>query len=100
MIRGAIYFDTNSPVIGVNDSSPFIGAKYELIDGSNIPNDGSTPVGDDSSYSPAATDTIILTPRGNINCWAEWDSSNTRWRFIVSDTSYVGYVFYTIHQAS
>ena len=93
MIRGAIYYDGSSPV--------FEGLRYEVIGTSGtFPNDGSTPVGDDSSYSPAATDTIILTPRGNLNCWAEWDSSNTEWRFFISDSSYVGYVFYTIHQAS
>ena len=93
MIRGAIYYDGSSPV--------FEELRYEVIDGTNVRDDGSTPVGDDStSYDPKPTDVIILSPRGNLNCWAEWDGSNEEWRFFISDYDYVGFVFYTIHQAS
>ena len=89
MIRGAIYFDGSS----LDDN----GVKYEIIDGTNVPNDGSNAVGDDSgSYTPASTDVIILSPRGNIKCWPVWDTN--QWKFYVSDSSYTGYIFYTIHQ--
>ena len=89
MIRGAIYFDSGSPTDA--------GVKYEIIDGTNIPNDNSVPVGDDSSsYTPAQTDTVILAPRGNIKCWPVWDTN--AWKFFVSDSDYTGYIFYTIHQ--
>lgn len=89
MIRGAIYFDGSSP----NDA----GVKYEIIGtAGTFPNDGSTPVGDDSSYNPAQTDIVILSSRDNIKCWPVWDTN--AWKFYVSDDSYVGYVYYTIHK--
>ena len=95
MIRGAIYFDANSPIDSTG--GPFDGVKYEVIDGTNVPDDKSIPVGDDSgSYTPASTDVIILSPRGNIKCWPVW--STDKWRFYVSDSDYLGYIFYTIHQ--
>ena len=88
MIRGAIYFD--------NSSSSDSGGKYEVIDGTND-EEGGESVGDDSgSYTPASTDVIILSPRGNIKCWPVWDTN--QWKFYVSDSSYTGYIFYTIHQ--
>ena len=88
MIRGAIYFD-GPPLDGD-------GLKYEVIDGSNDA-EGGENVGDDSgSYIPASTDVIILSPRGNIKCWPVWDVD--KWKFYVSDSSYTGYIFYTIHQ--
>ena len=90
MIRGAIYFDGLSE----NDG----GVIYEVIDGSNDA-EGGESVGDDSgSYAPASTDVIILSPRGNIKCWPEWHAGTSKWRFYVSDSSYQGYIFYTIHQ--
>lgn len=96
MIRGAIYFDASSPLVE-DVTSPFDGVKYEYIGRVAVPNDGSNVVGDDSGdYSPASTDVIILSPRGNIKCWSVWDTNH--WKFYVSDSSYTGYIFYTIHQ--
>ena len=89
MIRGAVYFDGSSP----NDN----GVRYEVIGtAGTFPDDGSIPVGDDSAYTPAETDVIVLSPRGNIKCWPVWDTNH--WKFYVGDSDYTGYIFYTIHQ--
>ena len=62
------------------------------------------------AYTPASTDIITVSAlnyptdgifqtlpgRGDVNCWVQWDSSNSVWKIYVSDATFTGVVEYRL----